>query len=419
MEKIYFENNRKVMFEDLKEAINEDGKRVYSDELLREISNGNYNYINETLTPAQREDRNFMEPLLYAVRNDAKNGSYIIYKYYGENLQQDLGLLIDVILEDPKIIEDTPISNNKDFILDVVETNPRVLFYISDNLKNDEDFIEELRELGDEGVDNCIAIALDPSLTSDAEFMKEAIKEDPSLLKVADESLKNDYKFIKEITKENYETVEHIIKNRNDFGLEGIKGAKETTKELTIEDYMAILDEMSEKSDDDRYKRVRNKVNEKGIDDPRVIKWITAMAAQHSDQITPENFKKVFDNAILTMTKIQKDLTEDGKIKILTENTSELITPQILNRLKEAAISKGFEISDEQEALFKEYEEFYKEYRQKLAEKKKEEIKTIKPRDIESLAEDRAQFNKIQEERNAIETKEKELGENENDRTND
>ena len=115
------------------------------------------------------------------------------------------------------------------------------------------------------------------------------------------------------------------------------------------------------------------------------------------------------------MTKIQKDLTEDGKIKILTENTSELITPQILNRLKEAAISKGFEISDEQEALFKEYEEFYKEYRQKLAEKKKEEIKTIKPRDIESLAEDRAQFNEIQEERNAIETKEKELGENEND----
>ena len=378
----YFENNRKVNFEDLAQLVDSDGKRVYSEHLLQELKNGNYNALND-LSISNRENRYFMEPLLYAMKNNPRCGTYIVFKYYGENLQEDLGLLIEVVLDDPKIIEGTPISNNKEFMLDIIELKPSVLLYVSDTLKKDHEFIEELQELQDRGVDLCLQLEENPELRSDEKFMKEAIKQDAKLLEFASEELKNNYEFMKDVTKQNYKTVEYVIQNKNDFGLEGIKGAKETTRELTVEDYMAIINELSESSEDNRYKRVKEKVAEKGADDPRAVKWITAMVAQQSDRISPENFKKVFDNAVLTMTKIQKDLTENGEMKISKENAYELIRPQILNNLREAAVSKGLEISQEQEKLFKEYEEFHREYNERLREKKHQEIKKVENDDFE------------------------------------
>lgn len=368
----YFENNRLANFEGLEKVIDKDGKRVYSPRLMQGIKNGDYSILNE-INPADKNDREFMEPLLYAVKNE--KATYIVYKYYGEDIQEDLGLLIEVVIDEPEIIQNTPISYNREYILDVAEINPRVILYMSETLKNDTEFIEELRELNDPNIDAHVALVENPSLASNPEFMKEAIKQDINLLQYADPSLKNDYKFMKEITKERYEAVGQVIKNRDDFGLEGIKGAKETTSELTVKEYMQIIDEMAESSDDNRYGKVKEKIAQKGVDDPRAIKWITAMVAQNRDNVSIENFQKVFDNAILTMIKIQKDLTENGEIKISSENTAELITPQILNRLKEAAVEKGLELNDEQEKLFKEYEEFHRKYMEKLSEQKKTKFK--------------------------------------------
>ena len=382
-----FGNNKTVNFEKIEES------GIYSQELLKQLKVGNYSYLSSELSGEQRNNKDFMEPLLYAVRNEKK--TYMVYKYYGANLQENLGLLIEVVSHEPSIIEGTPISRNKELMLDVAEIRPSVIMYVDENLKLDPEFIEELHDMKDKGIEAALALIANPELSHNFEFMKEAIKEDSNFLENASEELKNNYEFIKEVTKEKYETVEYVIKNRDNFGLEGIKGAKETTRELTIEDYMDIINEMSENSDDERYKRVKNKVEEKGANDPRAVKWITAMAAQNKENISIDNFKKVFDNAILTMTKIQKDLTENGEIKILRENAHELITPRILNELKEAAIEKGLEITQEQEDRFKEYEEFQKEYNEKLTEKKKqdrqkEEKDNIKitPQEIEEKAED-------------------------------
>lgn len=419
----YFENNRLVNFEDLDKVINEDGKRVYSPRLIQGIKNGDYNLLNE-ISPSDRSDREFMEPLLYAVKNE-KN-TYIVYKHYGEDLQEDLGLLIEVIIDEPEIIQNTPISYNREYILDVAEINPRVILYMSDTLKNDTEFIEELKDLKDKSVDAHVALVENPKLTSNPEFMKEAIKQDANLLKNVDPSLKNDYKFMKEVTQINYEAVGQVIKNREAFGLEGIKGAKETTRELTEKEYMEIIDDMTEHSEDDRYARVKEKVAEKGINNPMAIKWITAMAAQNKDNVSTENFQKVFDYSILAMTKIQKDLTKDGNIRVTKENAAELIGPQILNKLREAAAEKGLEISEEQEQLFKEYEEFHKMYMEKLREQKKQNLKNsnnlvITPKQIENktadtrTAEINGQIQEIREEY-VSQTKEKrEVGiENEN-----
>ena len=376
--------DRNVRLEDL-------SKDIYSDKLLEKLSSGNHTCLYD-LSPAQREDREFMEPLLYAVKNTPEcGGKYIVYKYYGENLQENLGLLIEVVSEDPSIIEGTPISRNREFMLDIAELRPSVIPYIDDSLKSDPEFIEELNELQDKGVDFGVALVQNPILANNAEFMKEAIKEDAKFLEFASEELKNNYDFIKEVTRENYKTVEYIVQNRDNFGLEGIKGAKETTRELTVEDYMAIIDDMAKKSNDARYQKVRDKVQEKGPNDAKVVKWITAMVAQNRDNVNIENFQKVFDNAILTMTKIQRDLNDNGEINLSLENAHELITPRILNELREAATEKGLEITPEQEKLFEEYEKFHKEYNSKWTEKKKQDRKletlNITPKDIEAKTE--------------------------------
>lgn len=419
----YFENNRLVNFDDLDKVINEDGKRVYSPRLIQGIRHGDYNLLNE-ISPADRSDRKFMEPLLYAVKNE-KN-TYMVYKYYGEDLQEDLGLLIEVVIDEPEIIQNTPISYNKEYILDVAEINPRVILYMSDTLKNDPEFIEELRELQDTNIDVHVALVENPKLASNPEFMKEAIKQDANLLKNVDPSLKNDYKFMKEVTEAKYEAVEQVIKNRKDFGLEGIKGARETTKELTVEECMKIIDEMAEHDENNRYRRAKEKIIQKGLDDSRIVKWVTAMVAQNKDNVSTENFQKIFDYSILTMTKIQKDLTEDGNIKVTKENTAELIRPYILNKLREAAIEKGLEVSQEQEQLFKEYEEFHERYMEKFYEQRKQNLKNgnnlvITPNQIENktsdtrISEINGQTQEIREEY-VSQTKEKrEVGiENEN-----
>lgn len=408
---IYYENRRTVTFDDLAKIVDQDGKRVYPDSILEKLSTGDYNCLNQ-LTPEMRENVGFMEPLLYAVKNE--RATYMVYKYYGQELQEDLGLLIEIVLDEPSIIEDTPISKNRDFMLDIVELRPSVIMYIDDSLKSDPEFLEELHELQDKGVEASIALMENPELGNDAEFMNEAIKDDAKLLEFASPELKNDYEFMKSITKENYKAVEYVVQNREDFGLEGIKATKETTRELTIEDYMVIIDDMAKESDDIRYQKVKDKVQEKGHDDPRVVKWITAMVAQNKENVSMENFQKVFDNAILTMTKVQRDLDDNGEIKISVENAQELITPRILNKLREAAIEKGLEITPEQEKLFNEYEEFYKEYEENLAEKKKKErekatkttedtkkIEEVTPQNIEKVSED-VKLSEVQEETTAI-----------------
>lgn len=63
----YFENNSEVNFEKLEKAIDKDGKRVYSPRLIQKIKNGDYNVLNE-INPVDKNDREFMEPLLYAVK---------------------------------------------------------------------------------------------------------------------------------------------------------------------------------------------------------------------------------------------------------------------------------------------------------------------------------------------------------------
>jgi len=248
---IYFEDNRVVNFEDLRKVVDKDGNRVYSERLLQGVKGGDLNYLNE-IDLSDRNNKFFMEPLLYAVKN-SEYSTYEVYKYYGEELQmQDLTIAAEIARIEPDVIEDTAISDNATIILYLAKINPEVILYISEDLKNDGEFIEELFETGNKeaityAVRECdisTVIQDNPELASNPVFMKEAIKEDANALKYADENLRNDYKFIKEASKENKEVINYVSEHTEVFGQEALEGAKDSLEEhFTIEATTKVQEE--------------------------------------------------------------------------------------------------------------------------------------------------------------------------------
>ena len=78
MEKI--QNSRSATMSDIEQC------DLYEKHLVEKIKNGEYQEILN-LPIKLRSDKDYMEPLLFAVKNDYN--TFIVYKYYGEALQNN------------------------------------------------------------------------------------------------------------------------------------------------------------------------------------------------------------------------------------------------------------------------------------------------------------------------------------------
>ena len=242
-----FSNNRSVKFIELRES----GK--YSKSLIEGLEYGNYEILAKTLESNQRANADFMEPILYAVKNE--HGTYEVYKYYGENLQNNIELARDIVKQEPELIEDTPISNNPEYVLELSTVNPKIVKYMSPTLKTNSAFAEKLcesenKEVIQQVVKECKmpdvlkeSLVLEGSLT----FMKEAVKEDASLLKYAENNLKNDYEFIKEISSNNKEVIQYVSDNTEEFGKEALIATKESLVDISSEEAIFWFKDEKEK----------------------------------------------------------------------------------------------------------------------------------------------------------------------------
>lgn len=250
----YFKDNRTVNFDELEKAVNKDGKRVYPPKLIQQLRNGNFNILNE-INASYRNNRTLMEPLLYAVKN-SEYGTYEVYKYYGEELQKrDLTIATEIASREPKIFEDTPISSNDTMMLTLAKINPEIVLYISENLKNDGDFIQDLcEECSKEAVMYAIrecnvseVLQDNPELATNPAFMKEAIKEDASILSKLDENYKNDYEFVREISQANPEVINYIVGHTEEFGAEALSATRASIEENFITDATKDIQEERKK----------------------------------------------------------------------------------------------------------------------------------------------------------------------------
>lgn len=320
-EMIYFSNNRTVRFDDLRQAVNEDGKSVYDENLLQKIESGDFNCLNN-IDLEYRNNKYYMEPLLYAVKN-SEYSTYEIYKYYGESLQKsDMNIATEIVIEEPEVIEDTAISKEENIILHLIKYNPEVILYISNELKSDGEFIEEICKTGNKeaimyAVKECnISTVLqdNPELASNPVFMKEAIREDANALKYADENLKNDYKFIREVSKSNREVINYVVEHTKEFGKEAIEGAKDSLEEKLLTETKKEVEVGRAKLETEKDKLTPEQINRKERD----LNSISRMIKRFEEAETPEK-KGRYAHVILVTTGMEQyqNMDEDFREELV------------------------------------------------------------------------------------------------------
>lgn len=374
----YFLDNTKVKLEDLRSI------GIYDAYLLDELEEGHFDKL-KGLAEEYTENRNYMEPILYAMLD--KFGTYEVYQYYGDKLKDylktEIKLSEAIITTNPELIEDSPIGENKELILKYKDANPEIIQYISDDLSNDKEFLEELctsnnAEVIKEAVEKYSAeklIAANPELKSDERFMALAISKDVTAIRYADKNILNSYDVFREASINNSEVISYVIDNNKELGIEAVSGARDTAKEKADKGYMDVINENAEKSDDARFKKVRDKVAERGENNPAKIRWITAMAAQ-CEEVNPGLINEVLDYVSLSRIKLERMMEENKDYEISKEDALELVTPQIINRLIEKSGMQ--EISPEMQQRLEEYVEFYSDFEEKFSEQKRARLEKSK-----------------------------------------
>lgn len=354
-----FSNNRSVKFIELRES----GR--YSQSLIDNLQDGNYEVLAKTLESNQRGDAGFMEPILYAVKNE--HGTYKVYKYYGENLQNNIELARDIVKQEPELIEDTPISNNPEHVLELSTINPRAVQYMSPSLKSNSDFAEQLCKLDDKEVIQYVVkeckmpdvIKENLLLAGSFAFMKEAVKEDANLLKYAENDLKNDYEFIKEISSNNKEVIGYVSENTEEFGKEALIATKDSLVEISSkeailgfkEEEEKIGKELDSKDDCEKGKMVRRqkqlqrhiklfeRIKSGEIDPVRAAKLINKCCANLDEEYKKEIEQLLkIDKAILDREKenyeeVQKTINRDED-SVTIEKIEEIIDKQELSNIQ-------------------------------------------------------------------------------------
>lgn len=379
----HFKDNRTVSFEELEKIVNKDGKRVYPPKLIQQLKNGNFNILNE-INISYRNNRTIMEPLLYAAKN-SKYNTFEVFRYYGETLQKnELTTVAEIVTHEPEIIEDTAISSIDTIILYLAKINPEIILYISEDLLNDGDFIQDLcEECSKEAVMYAVrecnlseVLQDNPELATNPEFMKEAIKEDASILSKVDENFKNDYEFVREISKANPEVINYVAEHTEEFGKKAITTAKEVLTENTscraIDEFQTELEEVQKEKErmesqegfdkeNEEYKELllRERHAQVGIrfierirnsEDPRRALDLVDKLCKIKGEDYRQDLIKYFklDEAVIAKEKEEKAKAENQK-----SNNEEVTPEQIEGVTGEVRIS---EINEKTRGIREEYE---------------------------------------------------------------
>lgn len=348
METIYFAYDKtSVSFDHLREAKYKDGKQVYDEGLLTQIESGKLISLNN-IDLSLRNNKFFMEPLLYAFKN-SKYATYEVYTYYGDGLKlQDLTIATEIVVNEPEVLKKTVITDTDTIVLYLVPYNPEIIMYISDDLKKDGEFIEELCETGNKeaimyAVRECNiseVLADNPELANNPEFMRSAIKEDVNMLSNANEELKNSPEFIKEVSKENKEVINYVVEHTEEFGKEGLGAAKEVlavnTTSKAIEEFKEELAELQKRKEEPqeenngldaekarkeaaiKERQIRNsikfldKIKNGEVNQERAIRLIDSLCDNLGEEYREEIMKYIkLDDAVIERQKEENDKTEE------------------------------------------------------------------------------------------------------------
>ena len=233
MSNIGIGNVKDISIEDLSKT------KIYSQKVIEAVQRQDYLSLKNLLSYEDRENKDVMMPILYAVKN--KFNTYLVFKILGRNLQSNTSLAFEVIRKEPELINHTPLSEDKDFILDSASINPEVLKYMSPELEKDDNFVISLYKKNNEEITRYLSqnhsietlIMQDKSLLNDKVFMQVAIISNAEILKYVSDDLKNNKLFIEVACRNNYDVIEYIVNNTNEFKKEGLEVAKDVLIDIS------------------------------------------------------------------------------------------------------------------------------------------------------------------------------------------
>lgn len=348
----------------------------YSSELIDGLKTGDLSVLDSLGEKINNLD--FMQSLIYAYKNDKDN--YDLFLQAGPAVQR--AMAVEIFSDNPELILETDLVDDKEFIKANLHMCPEIIPFIAEDVRSDPHVVEIIEKIKETSIENPSVIdpeksvfyteriESEPSLRQDAKFMAEAIQNDASLLELAAQELKENFDFMREQSKGNEAVIDVVVRKTDEFNFDAIKAVRESSRELTLEDCMSLVDQYIETHDDPRYQRVKDKIQERGMEDPRTMKWITAMVAQ-MDDVSPDLMKKIVDYSMLTMEKTRRDLDQDGKMVMNMDVAQAMITPLMLRKLMSRAEEKGVTLDEHMHQAVDSYIEFYDEFRPQFVEYKK------------------------------------------------
>ena len=366
MSNIGIGNVKDISIEDLSKT------KIYSQKVIEAVQRQDYLSLKNLLSYEDRENKDVMMPILYAVKN--KFNTYLVFKILGRNLQSNTSLAFEVIRKEPELINHTPLSEDKDFILDSASINPEVLKYMSPELEKDDNFVISLYKKNNEEITRYLIqnhsietlIMQDKSLLNDKVFMQVAIISNAEILKYVSDDLKNNKLFIEVACRNNYDVIEYIVNNTKEFEKEGLEAAKDVLIDISatsaikdfsdeskkikglIENKSNNLDEVSNMGSvnfEDLLKRDKQlqrhiklfeRIQNGEVDSVRAARLINSVCKN----ISPEYKKKIIsilklDEEILRKEEKSKEGFREVKLEEIKDATSELTLSEVEKATKE------------------------------------------------------------------------------------
>jgi len=312
-------------------------------------------------------------------------------------LRDNKELAVNIVIKEPELIEGTPISRDPQFILENVQINPKVIRYMDSRLKTDSKFIDYLSNQSNSEIISEIAragvvaeILNNPELSNDKEFMSNAIRNDVTFLEYISEDLKNDGEFLRTEASQNEDVINYVANNAEKFGLEGIEGVRESSTEYITsnKEYLEIIDNKAQ--EENRYKNAKEKIQKHtNSGNKGTATFVTAAVVSQSDNVNEEFVRRTLNYATLTMEAIKRDITKSGEMKLDLENRQQrrLVTPKVFDRLLKKLEEQGISLDEEFKQKMDNYKEFYNGYMSKVRETNKQKANDKKTLSIEEVRE--------------------------------
>lgn len=274
-----------------------------------------------------------------------KDGSDVLSKSDKKDkfLLRDLAILEPARLSYDKLL--SKLSLNPDFIMSVIPNNRDAIKYMDPKLKEDVEFlnlvINKYPQALEDVLKNCnvainergTVVLLEDKIKLEQEIFEQTklsgkvpstynqsekimtsmIAKDAGMILLVSDELKNNKEFIKTEAMKNDEVLEKIVQNANQFGIEGLIGAKSANTEKTMDagiEWMksevqrleAQLKEFGSELSEDDVKKIERQIHKHNR---RIDEWPTwteekkqryMNRASNAKMNVTDEFRKKFDN---------------------------------------------------------------------------------------------------------------------------